>query len=270
MALLLPGAHWGYNKPPRGSQIDRDSPFSRALVWASILDDGSGVRASDISGYKNDASVSGSTTWGGSTIGGGAHITGGSTNLLKATSVPFTTSGPYSFMFHALLDSGFNVNVAGLFAAGPASSITSLQVLTNSSGPVLTLSIGIGASNTTGSGTTTIVAGTAYNIAVVYNAGVGTLYLNGRTEITVSATLSGAATGEIHIGNNATSAKNVAGVYSVAYAWQRALSLGEVTTLVGEPYALIQQPPLRRFFQMAYPLADAAQNLMLNTGTYAN
>lgn len=102
----------------------------------------------------------------------------------------------------------------------------------------------------------TVQAGTVYSVAGTAKQGLGTLYLNGKLELsntTVAAvqTFQSFDTTPFYIGAGiAGAASNYSGTIRLAYAWARELSANEILWLHTEPYAffLPQQSPIAYFF----------------------
>ena len=220
-------------KPARGLQLSASSELSRDLILCTILNEGSGSRAQDLSGHKAVGTLAGNATW--------------SPDLFGA-SLKFDGSGDYvSFAAKDWMVPG---KVTVLAWVNPtAVEEVNRYVLSKGDSYVLDAMRGLSGwdyphfyiSGTRATSSKKLTAGVFGQLVGTYDGAVIRIYLNGQQ--TGSTNYAGGIPGSsesLYVAVDKWTAGGFNGYISHVMIWSRALSAAEIAFLYREPFCMFE------------------------------
>jgi len=230
-------------KPPLGVQINPAHPLSKGLISASIMNEGGGNKAYDISGKNNHFTFNGGATWTAGKFGPAVKFNG-STGYLLASDVGFPSSGAArTFSCWISIQSNATKAFASYGKPGNATGGATFQEfipLTNSSGTMGFSNYGLGFN-----GTKVIPLNTwAHYVIVVKSASSQSLYINGVLDANGAVSISTVLNGNYVLGcrwdgDSSRTEFNQVSIDS-PLMYNRVLSATEIQQLYQQPFCFMQ------------------------------
>lgn len=235
------------SKPPAGIQLNKNHPLAQGLVGCWLFNEGSGLRANDLSGNYNTGiltnfepmtSISG---WNGEIIGTTLSFDGINDFVDCGNSPSLTITKDLTLSAFVKISSS-TASIQGIIGTreGKNDNTQLYEIVTNTSGTRFLFRLGNGVSIITTSSTQSVISfGIYYHVVGVVSDVNMFLYRNG--VLVDTGTFSGtrqSALQKLTIGASQTVLRFLNGTISLPCIWNRALSPQEIQQLYSNPYAI--------------------------------
>lgn len=234
---------WQNTKPPKGVLLNGDHPLAKGLVGAWLMNEGSGNKVFDFSGYNGSkATLNGNAVWVAGNRGWAIDFSAGGSDFIKINpALGFGTSG--TLVWSVVLDT--IVTYGGHIAAKDSSAANCIFIYSTASSTVRVLHY-----NTANAIVIDINMAVSTNkwmtIAYTWSPVAGRLYINGVLKVedtTIADTLR--IPSEIWIGSySGTANRGLDGRISYVYGYNCVLSAAGVAWLYREPFAMFDKARL--------------------------